>query len=118
MQWLMKCCASGALGLTAAALLLTGVPVQAKAVSAPPGAECRESQPLLLAQATTQQEEAEKQEKLRQEELKKKTEQQQVEKQQQTEPKKLKTRGPLPEAAPAKQRRFGAGAVLNKEGEE
>ncbi len=115
MQWLMKCCARGALGLTAAALLLAGVPVHAQAGSGAPDAVYREGQPLLLAQSTTQQD----QEKLRQEELKKKAEQQQQqEKQQQAEPKKLKTRGAIPEAAPeatppAKPggKRFGAGVV-------
>ncbi len=30
MQWLMKCCARGALGLGAAALLLAGVPAHAR----------------------------------------------------------------------------------------
>ncbi len=118
MQWLMKCCARGALGLTAAALLLAGVPVHAQAGSGAPDAVYREGQPLLLAQSTTQPEEAQKLEKLRQEELKKKQEQkQQQEKQQQAEPKKLKTRGAIPEAAPeatpAKPggKRFGAGVV-------
>ena len=54
MQWLMKCCARGALGLGAAALLLSGIPAHAKAVSGPPDAQFRESQPRLLAQTTTQ----------------------------------------------------------------
>jgi hypothetical protein len=124
MQWLMKCCAKGALGLTAAALLLAGVPVHANAVSGAPDAAYREGQPLLLAQSATQKEEAEKVEKCRKEEEQKKLEQQQQEKQQQTEPKKLKTRGAIPEAAPeavpAKPggKRFGAGVVRGKESQE
>ena len=116
MLWLMKCCAKGALGLTAAALLLAGVPVHANAVSGAPDAAYREGQPLLLAQSASQKEEAEKLEKCRKEEEQKKLEQQQKEKQQQTEP-KLKTRGAIPEAAPEAVppkpggKRFGAGVV-------
>ena len=52
MQWLMKFCARGALGLGAAALLLSGVPAHANPV---PGAAFRESQPRLLAQSKAQQ---------------------------------------------------------------
>ena len=57
MQWLMKICARGALGLGAAALLLSGVPAHANPVA---GAASRESQPRLLAQSKAQPGEAEK----------------------------------------------------------
>ena len=57
MQWIMKICARGALGLGAAALLLSGVPAHANPAS---GAASRESQPRLLAQSTAQPGEAEK----------------------------------------------------------
>jgi hypothetical protein len=114
MQRLMKCCARGALGLGAAALLLAGVPAQAGSSAGAPASE-----PRLMAQSTAQQEEAEKLEKCRQEEQRKKMEQQQQEKQQQTQPKRMKTRGAVPEAAPAPdaaaprpgKSRFGAGVV-------
>jgi isoaspartyl peptidase/L-asparaginase-like protein (Ntn-hydrolase superfamily) len=125
MQWLTKCCTRGVLGLAAAALLLSGVPAHAKAVSGAPDAASREGQPRLLAQSTTRQEEAEQLEKRRQEEQRKKMEQQQQqEKQQQAEPKKMKTRGALPEAAPEAMppkpggKRFGAGVVRKESGEE
>jgi len=116
MLWLMKCGAKGALGLTAAALLLAGVPAHANTVSGALDAAYRQGQPLFLAQSATQKEEAEKLEKCRKEEEQKKLEQQHKEKQQQTEP-KLKTRGAIPEAAPetvpAKPggKRVGAGVV-------
>ena len=124
MQRLMKRCARGALGLGAAALLLAGVPALANPVSGAPDAASRESQPRLLAQGTAQPEEAEKLEKRRLEEQRKKMEQQQQqEKQQQTQPKRMRTRGPVPEAAPAPdaaaprpgKSRFGAGVVRDKE---
>ena len=115
MQWLMKCCARGALGLGAAALLLAGVPAHVKAAS---GAASRESQPRLLAQSTTQPGEAEQLEKTRPVEPQKKPE---MEKQQQPQPvtqPRMRTRGPMPEAArpeamPSKPggKRFGAGVV-------
>jgi len=113
MQRLMKCCARGALGLGAAALLLSGIPAHAKAVSGTPDAAFRESQARVLAQSTAQQQEAEQLEKSRQEEQQKK---QEMEKQQQQEeqPKKQKTRGAIPEAAPTApsgKGRFGAGVV-------
>ena len=57
MQWIMKICARGALGLGAAALLLSGVPAHANPAS---GAASRESQPRLLAQSKAQPGEAEK----------------------------------------------------------
>jgi len=111
----MKCCARGALGLGAAALLLAGVPAFAGSPAGAPPIE-----PLLLAQSTAQPEEAEKLEKRRLEEQRKKMEQQQQqEKQQQSQPKQMRTRGAVPEAAPAPEatpakpgaKRFGAGVV-------
>jgi len=118
MQRLMKCCARGALGLGAAALLLAGVPAQAGSSAGAPAIE-----PRLMAQSTAQPEEAEKLEKRRLEEQRKKMEQQQQEKQQQTQPKQMRTRGAVPEAAPAPEAtpprpgksRFGAGVVRDKE---
>jgi hypothetical protein len=119
MQRLMKCCARGALGLGAAALLLAGVPALAGSSAGAPAIE-----PRLLAQSTAQPEEAEKLEKRRLEEQRKKMEQQQQqEKQQQAQPKQMKTRGAVPEAAPAPdaatprtgKSRFGAGVVRDKE---
>lgn len=129
MQWLMKCCARGALGLGAAALLLAGVPAHAQAAAGGPDAASRESQPRLLAQSTTKPGEAEQVEKRRQEEQRQKAEKakQQEQQRQQTEPKRMRTRGPMPEAAPAPEampskpggKRFGAGVVRNQEsGEE
>jgi len=121
MQWLMKCCARGALGLGAAALLLAGVPALAHPVSGAPGAASRESQPLLLAQGKAQPEEAEKLEKSGQKEELNKEKTKAEQQQQQTEPKKMKTRGAMPEAAPeamprkAGGKRFGAGVVRNQE---
>lgn len=114
MQRLMKCCARGALGLGAAALLLSGIPAHAKTVSGAPDAAFRESQPRLLAQSTAQQEEAAQLEKCRQEEQQKKQEMEKQQQQQESQPKKLKTRGAIPEAAPtapAGKGRFGAGVV-------
>jgi ParB-like chromosome segregation protein Spo0J len=120
MQWLMKCCARGALGLGAAALLLAGVPAHAQAAAGAIDAASRESQPRLLAQSTTQPGEAEQLEKRRLEEQRQKAEKekQQVQERQQTEPKKaMKTRGAMPEAAPEAKpsapggKRFGAGVV-------
>jgi len=124
MQWLMKCCTRSALGLIAAALLLAGVPAHVKAAPRASDAAPRERQPRLLAQSTTQPGEAEQLEKRRLEEQRQQAEKA---KQQQTEPKKMKTRGAMPEAAPAPEampsktggKRFGAGVVRNKEsGEE
>jgi hypothetical protein len=132
MQWLMKCCAQGALGLGAAALLLAGVPAHAKpapgtSVMVPAGETTgqgsgfkeqgqwqpwgrfrtladasRESQPLLLVQSTAQQEEAEK---LEQQRLKEQQEREKLprqERQQQRQPDMKRMRGPMPEAAPPK----------------
>ena len=113
MHWIMKICARGALGLGAAALLLSGVPAHANPAS---GAASRESQPRLLAQAKAQPGDAEQLEKRRQEEQQKKAQEQQ-----QGQKKKAKMRGAVPEAAreemPAKSSgsRFGAGVVRESE---
>ena len=116
MQRLMKGCVRGALGLGAAALLLAGVPAQAGSSAGSPG----QVEPRLMAQSTAQTEEAEKLEKLRLEEQRKKLEQQQQQEQQQqkTQEKQIRTRGAMPEAAPAPEatpkpggKRFGAGVV-------
>ena len=115
MQWLMKICARGALGLGAAALLLSGIPAHANPAS---GAASRENQPRLMAQAKAQPEEAEKQEQRRLEEQQKKVQEQQ----QQERQKKVKTRGAMPEASreakpPAPgNKRFGAGVIRKSEG--
>ena len=114
MQWLMKICARGALGLGAAALLLSGIPAHANPAS---GAASRENQPRLMAQAKSQPEEAEKQEQRRLEEQQKKVQEQQ----QQERQKKVKTRGAMPEASreakpPAPgTKRFGAGVIRKSE---
>ena len=115
MQWIMKICVRGALGLGAAALLLSGVPAHANPAS---GAASRESQPRLLAQSTAQPGEAEQLEKRRLEEQQKKGQEQQP---QQSQPKKAKMRGAMPEAAredmPAEPaaKRFGAGVIRKSE---
>lgn len=117
MQWLMKICARGALGLGAAALLLSGVPAHANPAS---GAASRESQPRLLAQSKTQSEEAEQLEKRRLEEQQKKVQEQQQQ-QQQGQQKKAKMRGAMPDAAreatPAipGAKPFGAGVIRKSE---
>ena len=101
MQWLMKICARGALGLGAAALLLSGVPAHANPAA---GAASRESQPRLLAQSTAQPGEAEKLEQQRLKEQQDRAKMQQEQKQQQKQPEMRKMRGPapapMPEAAP------------------
>ena len=116
MQRLIKFCARGALGLGAAALLLSGIPAHAQAVSGAPAAAFQENQPRLLAQSTAQQREAEQLEKRRLEEQRQQMEKQQ--RQQQSQPKKMRTPGPMPEAAPTAPsgtKRFGAGVVRDKE---
>jgi hypothetical protein len=121
MQWLMKCCARGAIGLGAAALLLSGIQAHARAVPGPADAQFRESQPRLLAQSKTQPtaaEQAEQLEKCRLEEQQKKAAMEQQQQQEKSQPKKMKTRGAIPEAAPAPpagRGRFGAGVVRDKE---
>jgi hypothetical protein len=120
MQWLMKIWVRGALGLGAAAILLSGVPAQANPAS---GAAARESQPRLLAQNTAQPGEAEKleQQRLQEQQDRDKRQQEQREQQQQPAMKAKKMRGAVPEAsreaAPAKpgESRFGAGVIRKSE---
>ena len=114
MQWLMKICARGALGLGAAALLLSGVPAQANPAA---GAASRESQPRLLAQSKAQPGEAEKLEQQRLKEQQDRAKMQQEERQQQRQPEMRKMRGPMPEAAPpnSSKSRFGAGVIRQSE---
>ena len=114
MQWLMKICARGALGLGAAALLLSGVPAYANPAA---GAASRESQPRLLAQSKAQPGEAEKVEQQRLKEQQDRAKMQPEEKQQQSQPEMRRMRGPMPEAAPpnASKSRFGAGVIRQNE---
>jgi len=96
----------------AAALLLAGVPAQAGSSAGAPASE-----PRRLAESTAQTEEAQQLEKRRLEEQRSKLEQQQQETQLQTQPRRMRTRGPMPDAAtprPGKSR-FGAGVVRDKE---
>jgi hypothetical protein len=116
MQWLMKMCARGALGLGAAALLLSAVPAYANPAS---GAASRESQPRLLAQSKTQTGEAEK---LEQQRLKEQQDRAKMEQQEKQQPmRKMRgpspAPGPIPEAAPPKssKSRFGAGVIRQNE---
>jgi len=122
MQWIMKICARGALGLGAAALLLAGVPAHAgpaycESVLAPADAS-RDSQPLRLAQSKTQTEEAEK---LEQRRLKEQQEPEQGKKMRSGQPPgqsdRMDEQAPAPRAAPPKPgtSRFGAGVIRNKE---
>ena len=124
MQWLMKCCARGVLGLGAVALLLAGGQAHARPATgalilAPagettwqekgckeqgqwpaggwrlaPAVASREGQPLRLAQSTAQQEEAEK---LKQQRLKEQQEKEKVQEQPRKAIKAKKMRGPVPE---------------------
>ncbi len=119
MQWLMKICARGALGLGAAALLLSGVPAHANPAA---GAASRESQPRLLAQSTAQPGEAEKLEQQRLKEQQDRAKMQQEQKQQQKQPERkmrgaVPAPGPMPEAAPPAPgaKRFGAGVIRQSE---
>ena len=111
MQWIMKICARGALGLGAAALLLSGVPAHANPAS---GAASRESQPRLMAQATAQPGEAQQLEKRRLEEQQKKVQEQP---QPQEQPKRARMRGAVPEVDSSKssKSRFGAGVIRRSE---
>jgi hypothetical protein len=122
MQRLMKCCARGALGLGVAALLLSGIPAPARAASGEPDSQSRESQSRLVAQSATQPAEAEQLEKRRLEEQQKKAALEKQQQQQESQPRKrMKTRGAIPEAAPAPpggRGRFGAGVVRDKETKE
>lgn len=117
MQRLMKICARSALGLGAAALLLSGVPAHANPAA---GAASRESQPRLLAQNTAQPEEAKKLEQQPLEEQQKKV-QEQEQQQQQGQQKKAKMRGAMPEASREAKppepgaKRFGAGVIRKSE---
>jgi hypothetical protein len=118
MQWLMKFCARGALGLGAAALLLSAVPAYSKALSAAPDAQWQENQPCLLAQSKAEPTAAEQLEKSRLEEQQKKAAVEKQQQQPQSQPRRMKTRGTIPEAAPpapAGRSRFGAGVVRDKE---
>jgi hypothetical protein len=118
MQWLVKIWVRGALGLGAAAILLSGVPAQANPAS---GAAARQSQPRLLAQNTAQPGEAEKLEQQRLKEQQDRAKMQQEQKEQQRQPEMRKMRGPMPapvpEAAPpnASKSRFGAGVIRKSE---
>jgi hypothetical protein len=119
MQWLIKCCARGALGLGAAALLLAGVPAHAKAAAGAPGAAAPESQSGLLAQGTTQPESAAQVEKRRLEKQRQQEQKAKTEQQRQRPAPRMRTRAPMPEVAPAPEamppkpggKRFGAGVV-------
>jgi len=122
MHRLMKCCARGALGLGAAALLLAGVPAHAgpvycESVLAPADAS-RDSQPLRLAQSKTQPEEAEQ---LEQRRLKEQQEQEQGKKMRSgkslEQSDRMEKQAPATRAAPPKSgtSRFGAGVIRNKE---
>jgi hypothetical protein len=114
MQWIMKICVRGALGLGAAALLLSGVPAQTHPASE---AAARESQPRLLAQTTAQPGEAEKLEQQRLKEQQDRATMQQEQKQQQSQQRMRKMPAPVPEAAPpnASKSRFGAGVIRKSE---
>ena len=86
-------------------------------VSGAPEAQFRENQPCLLAQSKTQPTAAEQLEKCRQEEQQKKAAMEKQQQQQQSQPKRMRTRGAIPEAAPAPpgSKRFGAGVIRDKE---
>jgi hypothetical protein len=114
MQWLMKICVRGVLGLGAAVLLLSGVPAQANPAA---GATSQESQPRLLAQTTAQPGEAEKLEQKRLKEQQDRARMQQEQKPQQSQPRMRKMPAPVPEAAPpnASKSRFGAGVIRKSE---
>ena len=89
MQRFMKICARGALGLGAAALLLSGFPAHANPAS---GAASRESQPCLLAQSKAQPGEAEKLEQQRLKEQQDRAKMQE-QKESQSQPRMRKMRG-------------------------
>jgi hypothetical protein len=118
MQWLMKICARGALGLGAAALLLSGVPAHANPAS---GAASRESQPRLLAQSKAQPGEAGKLEQQLLKEQQDRAKMQQEQRQQQRQPEMRRMRAPMPEAAreakPAEPgaKRFDPGVIRQSE---
>jgi hypothetical protein len=118
MQWLMKICARGALGLGAAALVLAGVPAHANPAA---GAASQESQPRLLAQSKAQPGETEKLEQQRLKEQQDRAKTQQEQKEKQSRPRMRKMRGPapapMPEVAPPNtgKSRFGAGVIRQNE---
>lgn len=125
MQWIKKICVRGALGLGAAALLLSGIPAYANPAA---GAASRESQPRLLAQSKAQPGKAEKLEPQCPEEQPKKGQEKPPQGQKKAEiqldqepekgqPEMRKMRGAMPEAAPAKssKSRFGAGVIRKNE---
>ena len=120
MQWLMKICARGALGLGAAALLLSGVPAHANPAA---GAASRESQPRLLAQSKAQPGEAEKleQQLLKEQQDRAKMQQEQKQQQRQPEMRRMQAPRPMPEAAreakPAEPgaKRFDPGVIRQSE---
>jgi hypothetical protein len=114
MQWLMKMCVRGVLGLGAAALLLSGVPAHANPAA---GAASRESQPRLLAQSKAPPGEAEKLEPQRLQEQQDRAKMQQEQKEQQSQPRMRRMRGPMPEVAPpnASKSRSGAGVIRQSE---
>jgi hypothetical protein len=114
MQWLMKICVRGALGLGAAALLLSGVPAHANPAA---GAASRESQPRLLAQSKAQTGEAEKLEQQRLKEQQERAKMGEMQKEAQSQPRMRKMRGAVPEAAPPApgNKRFGAGVIRQNE---
>jgi len=125
MHWIMKICARGAIGMGAAALLLSGVPAHANPAA---GAASRESQPCLLAQTKAQTGETEKLEQQRLKEQQDRAKMQQEQKQQQKQPamKAKKMRGAMPEAAspdaareaappPPGGKGFGAGVIRKSE---
>jgi hypothetical protein len=114
MQRIMKICVRGALGLGAAALLLSGVPAHAEPAA---GAASRESQPRLLAQNTVQPGEAGKLEQQRLKEQQDRAEMEQQQKEERRQPRMRRMRGAIPEAAPPKssKSRFGAGVIRQSE---
>jgi hypothetical protein len=115
MQWIMKICTRGALGLGAAALLLSGVPAHTNPAF---GAASQESQPRLLAQSKAQPGEAEKlEQQRRQKEQQDRAKMEQGEKEQQRQPEMRQMRGRMPEASPPPPgaKRFGAGVIRKSE---
>lgn len=120
MQRLMKICARGALGLGAAALLLSGVPASADPAV---GAATRENQPRLLAQSRAQPGEAEKLEQQRLKEQQDRAKMQSEQELQRKRPAMRRMQEPasgatrMPEAAPPSpsKSRFGAGVIRQNE---
>ena len=111
MQRLRKICARGALGLGAAALLLSGIPAYANPAA---GAASLESQPRLLAQSKAQPGEAEQLDKKPQ---KAPGPPPAPAPQAQPAPKRARMRGAVPEVDPSKssKSKFGAGVIRKSE---